>query len=502
MALTAKLQIKQLQSLVMTPQLMQSIRLLQFGHLELAAFVARELESNPLLEMSGDEDRVERQDSSQELPMDGPEIGAELETSTAALAENLGTSLDNVFEADAGERALPMPLSDPWKSPASAASLDGDAPDLDTWCAAKPTLREYLHQQRALAFKDKAEWLISGEIIDSLDEDGYLRRQSVEIATVLGVAVAQVEKAILTIQTFDPAGVCARDLGECLSIQLAERNRLDPAIARLLENLDLLALRDYAGLSRLCGVDRDEIVDMLDEIRRLDPRPGKRFDHQPIEVVVPDVRVIALPDGSWSVELNPATLPKVLINRDYYAIVSRNCRNDTEKAFIADRLQSANWLVRSLDQRAQTILKVALEIVKQQDMFLACGVAHLRPLNLKTVADAIKMHESTVSRVTTNKYMMTPRGPFEMKYFFTQAIASNSGSGPHSAEAVRHKIRQMIDSELANRVLSDEAIVDRLQHGGVDIARRTVAKYRESMNIPSSVQRRREKLAFATRQAI
>ncbi len=508
MALSAKLQIRQSQSLVMTPQLMQSIRLLQFSHLELSAFIAREIEKNPLLELA----EGEGPEISGELPMamgetgDGDvpaeRIGAELDTSTAALEENLGTSLENVFETTPGEREATPPLADPWKSPASTVSLDGEAPDLDAWCAAQVTLAEHLRAQAAFAFKDNVDSLIAAEIVDSLDDDGYLRRETTEIATTLGIGEARVESVIATIQGFDPPGVCARNLAECLSIQLAQKNRLDPAMAALLANLDLLARRDFAELTRLCGVDREDMVEMVQEIRELEPRPGSAFDHAPVQAVVPDVHVSAQPDGSWAIELNSETLPRVLVSRSYHATVSRACRNEAEKTFMADCLQNANWLVRSLDQRAQTILKVASEIVKQQDMFLAHGVQHLRPLNLKTVADAIKMHELTVSRVTSNKYMMTPRGLFELKYFFTQAIASNTGAEAHSAEAVRHRIRQLVDGESGRDVLSDDAIVDILKKSGIDIARRTVAKYRESMSIPSSVQRRREKLAFSTQEAV
>ncbi len=217
-----------------------------------------------------------------------------------------------------------------------------------------------------------------------------------------------------------------------------------------------------------------------------------------VQPIVPDVFVRAAPDGTWQVELNSDTLPKVLINQRYYAQVAKGTRNDKDKTYIADCLQTATWLVRALDQRAKTILKVSGEIVRQQDAFFAKGVQYLRPLNLKTVADAISMHESTVSRVTANKYMATSRGIFELKYFFTSSIASADGGEAHSAEAVRHRIRQLIDGETAADVLSDDNIVDRLREAGIDIARRTVAKYREAMRIPSSVQRRREKQAAAS----
>jgi RNA polymerase sigma-54 factor len=227
----------------------------------------------------------------------------------------------------------------------------------------------------------------------------------------------------------------------------------------------------------------------------LNPKPGLMFGSTMVQPIVPDVFVRPAPDGTWQVELNSDTLPKVLINQRYYAQVSGTTRNEKEKAYLADCLQTATWLVRALDQRAKTILKVSSEIVRQQDGFFAKGVQYLRPLNLKAVADAISMHESTVSRVTANKYMATSRGIFELKYFFTSAIAAADGGEAHSAEAVRHRIRQLIDGESTGNVLSDDTIVEKLHDAGIDIARRTVAKYREAMRIPSSVQRRREKQA-------
>jgi RNA polymerase sigma-54 factor len=295
------------------------------------------------------------------------------------------------------------------------------------------------------------------------------------------------------LQKFDPPGVCARNLCECLAIQLRELDRYDPAMRALVEHLDLLAKRDFASLRRLCGVDDEDMADMIGEIRRLDPKPGLKFGRARMQTMVPDVYVRPGPDGGWLVELNSDTLPRVLVNQTYYAQLSKALRKDGEKSYFTDCLQNATWLVRALDQRARTILKVATEMVRQQDGFFTHGVAHLRPLNLKAVADAIQMHESTVSRVTANKYMATNRGTFELKYFFTASIASADGGEAHSAEAVRHHIKQLIDTEDPSAILSDDAIVERLREADIDIARRTVAKYREAMRIPSSVQRRRDK---------
>ena len=369
---------------------------------------------------------------------------------------------------------------------------------MDDMAAAAVTLRDHVGEQIAFAFSDPAARLIARELAENLDDDGYMRADMAEICERLGTSLDDVVAVLSVCQTFEPAGLFARDLAECLALQLAQRDRLDPAMRALLENLDLLARRDFASLKRICGVEEDDLLDMLAEIRALDPRPGTRFAGGNTDAIVADVEVRAAGDGSWAVELNPETLPRVLVDHIYFAQVAGRAKDQAEKDFLSECLQNANWLTRSLDQRAKTILKVASEIVRQQDAFLAHGVRHLRPLNLRTVADAIGMHESTVSRVTANKYMLTPRGVFELRYFFTASIAASGGGEAHSSEAVRDRIREMIDGEKPADVLSDDAIVDMLRKSGVDIARRTVAKYRESMSIPSSVQRRREKRALAT----
>ncbi|MCH8240805.1 MAG: RNA polymerase factor sigma-54 [Proteobacteria bacterium] len=335
--------------------------------------------------------------------------------------------------------------------------------------------------------------LIGTHLIDMIDEDGYARGDLAALAQRLGAPMELIEETLAILQNFEPAGVFARDLAECLTLQLKDRNRFDPAIESFIANLDLLAARDLAGLKRACDVSDEDLADMITEIRSLEPKPGLKFGKSSLQPVVPDVFVRQRPDGSWLVELNTDTLPKVLVNQAYYATVSRSSSLKKDKIYLHDCLQNANWLVKSLDQRARTILKVAKEIVKQQDGFLVHGVQHLRPLNLKMVADAIEMHESTVSRVTSNKYMATSRGTFELKYFFTSAIASSRTGEAHSSEAVRHRIKHLIDNEAVSKILSDDKIVELLRLEGVDIARRTVAKYRESMRIPSSVQRRRDK---------
>jgi len=505
MALAAKLQLRQSQSLVMTPQLMQSIRLLQLTHIELERFIDEEIERNPLLERAEPQedatsDQSQKNEAEQKQASEGDWFEGETQWSAEAISEKLDSSLENLFPDDPGtSERLGPDLTAQWKSASggSGNATSSEGFDVGDMAAAAITLRDHVGEQIALASLGPGDRLIAGELADGLDETGYLRAGLDEIAARLGTDKAAVARVLEVCQTFEPAGLFARDLAECLSLQLIARDRLDPAMKALVANLELLARRDFQTLRRLCGVDEEDILDMLAEIRALDPRPGMAFSGGSSDAIVADVEVRAASDGTWAVELNPDTLPRVLVDNVYFARVAGHTKDQAEKDFLAECLQNANWLTRSLDQRAKTILKVASEIVRQQDAFLVHGVRHLKPLNLRTVADAISMHESTVSRVTANKYMLTPRGVFELRYFFTASIASAAGGEAHSSEAVRDRIKQMIDEEKPADVLSDDAIVDMLKENGVDIARRTVAKYREGMNIPSSVQRRREKRALA-----
>ena len=487
--LTQKLDMRQGQSLVMTPQLQQAIKLLQLSNIELCAFVEEELERNPLLERDerdadGETATAEREESSdlQELSLDRASREADDAVDADADVVNSHVSKSDLAGAPGG--------ATDWSKAGSGKSFDGEY-DAAANASREVSLAEHLHDQLSVAGAEPVTRMIAAWLIDQADDDGYLRADLGEMAQQLGVEQAAVEAALSLVQTFEPAGVMARDLKECLALQLADRDRLDPAMAALLDNLDRLAKHDYDALQSICGVDAEDLDEMVAEIRSLTPKPGLGFGGDSARAVEPDVMIRENPDGSWRVELNSETLPRVLVNQQYAAEIGRVARTEEDKTFISECSANASWLVKSLDQRARTILKVASEIVRQQDLFLAKGVAYLRPLNLKTVADAIGMHESTVSRVTSNKYVATPRGLFELKYFFTSAIASSGGGEAHSAEAVRYRIKALIDAETLDDVLSDDTLVERLRQEGIDIARRTVAKYREAMNIPSSVQRRR-----------
>ena len=501
MALGPRLDLRQTQSLVMTPQLRQAIKLLQYSNIEVAAFVEEELERNPLLE------RDERDDAPQperaaidQLP---ERLNGAMDAAEMAHSEILPTDQAAPLDADDAEhfdRGGPSD-GDQWGPLGGAAGSDGgrggtldfstDERGIEDMAETRRSLRDYLGEQLRLSFHDPVDRIVGAHLIALLCPAGRLTAEPAAIASAMNLPLERIEAVRGRMMRFDPVGLFARDLKECLAVQLAERNRLDPAMAALLDNLDLLARREMRRLATLCGVDAEDLADMVSEVRALDPKPAANYDSTPPQPLVPDVLMRPAADGGFMLELNPETMPRVLINQGFYARVAT--RGDkADRSFLAERLQTANWLVKSLQQRAQTILKVAAEIVRQQDGFFRLGVGHLRPLILRDIAEAVEMHESTVSRVTANKYVATPRGTFELKYFFTTAIAGTDGES-HSAEAVRHRIRGLIGAETNDAILSDDAIVAALRREGVDIARRTVAKYREALRIPSSVQRKREK---------
>jgi RNA polymerase sigma-54 factor len=510
MAFGPRLEFRQTQSLVITPQLLQAIKLLQLSTIELASYVEGELERNPLLERVDDPDSApiaapEFLPEAPAGPVEGDWASDELRTDRQSIETDIGTDLSNAFPDEAAnpatngpsERDGPtLPSLDGGTRLSGGGGIDGDDGLFDTLADRGVSLHDHLERQAMAVLTTTADRGIALAIIESIDAAGYLGESAADIAARLGVELEDVESVLAVIQQCEPVGIGARTLAECLTLQLRERNRFDPAMAALVDRLDLLAKRDFQQLKRFCRVDDEDLAEMVGEIRRLDPKPGLIFGGDPVQSVTPDVFVRAASDGGWAVELNSDALPRVIANRSYYARISKTKDKDG-KSFIDEAWASANWLTRSLEQRAKTILKVASEIVRQQDMFFMHGVQHLKPLNLKTIAEAVSLHESTISRVTSNKHMATPRGLFEMKYFFTAAIAGAAGEDAHSAEAVRCRIRQLIEAENPANVLSDDAIVGALKGQGVDIARRTVAKYREAMRIPSSAARRREKKAFA-----
>jgi RNA polymerase sigma-54 factor len=499
-----RLDLRQSQALVMTPQLQQAIKLLQLSNAELVAFVETELERNPLLEREDPDGPAEPAERATDLREAAPILdpiagggGASPAGGDAAPRDEapLDADFSNSFDEGPGDSPDPGGWDGPGARMGGGGGADFDDGDFafeNTLTRAK-TLREHLLDQVAVEIRDPVDRILAEQLVNQVDEAGYLQADVAQLAAALRCPVERVERVVARLQRFDPPGICARSLRECLALQLRERDRLDPAMEALIDNLPLLARRDIPALLKACGVDAADLADMAAEIRALDPKPGQRFDGAPAQPIIPDVLMRPASGGGWIIELNQDTLPRVLVNLRYHARVNGRLRGRGDKEFLADQLQSANWLVKSLHQRAQTILKVSSEIVRQQDAFFAHGVQFMRPLVLRDIAAAIEMHESTVSRVTTNKFLASPHGVFELKYFFTSSISDTAGGEGHSAEAVRHRIRALIDAEAPAKVLSDDALVDILKAEGIDIARRTVAKYREALHIPSSVQRRREK---------
>ena len=489
MALAQRQELRQSQSLVMTPQLQQAIKLLQLANVELVEYVDAQIEQNPLLELSEEAGEGEATEG-------GEASSAEAETP-------LDIDYDDIYAAEdksdhvADPRAAFSNGGSNGGAGGGSGGFDIHAPGLDQTLTREQTLREHLLAQLGLDVVDPVDRLIGVHLIDTIDDAGYLTGDLDSIAATVGCEVARVEASLAALQALDPPGVLARNLAECLAIQLRERNRLDPAMQTLVDNLALVADGDLDRLSDLCALEVDEIADMVSEIRGLNPKPGLAFEGEVIQEVVPDVFARRRANGDWSVDLNTDVLPKVLVDMVYHADISGRIKTREDKVYVSELLSAANWLIKSLDQRARTILRVGSELVRQQEAFFVHGIEYLRPLNLRDIAAAIDMHESTVSRVTANKFIATPRGIYPMKYFFNASIPSSAGGIAHAAEAVRHRIRQVVDAETADTVLSDDDIVAVLAGSDIEIARRTVAKYREAMHIPSSVQRRRQRRAQA-----
>ncbi|MCR2834215.1 RNA polymerase factor sigma-54 [Parerythrobacter lacustris] len=478
MAIGPRLDLRQSQSLVMTPQLQQAIKLLALSNLEIETFIGEALEANPLLE-AGEVSR-EAGDGSDEPPI-ASEPGADSGEGDGALDIDV-SSLDRDRDTGDGE----------WGSAGSSGASFDDLPDFENRSGDGPTLAEHLLDQVGAAAGDAREAFVARHLIGLLDEAGYLAADLREIAAELGVLPSELERALLVVQSLDPTGVGARTLGECLALQAQEADRYDPCMARLLDNLELVAKGEFARLRRMCDVDDEDFAEMLAELRSYDPKPGLRFGGSAETSVVPDVLLTAADGGGWDIRINEATLPRLVINREYYVELKGGCTDKASKAWLGEKLADANWLIKALDQRQKTILRTAAEIVKKQDGFFRRGVSELRPLTLREVAEEIEMHESTVSRVTSNKYLHCDRGTFELKYFFTSGVGSADGEGA-SSQAVKARIRSLCDAEDPKKILSDDTLVDMLKAEGFDLARRTVAKYREAIGIGSSVQRRRQK---------
>ncbi|MEP0189127.1 MAG: RNA polymerase factor sigma-54 [Erythrobacter sp.] len=497
MALGPRLDLRQSQSLVMTPQLQQAIKLLAASNLEIETFIGEALESNPLLEAGA----VSSEDTG--APTEPDDIPREEFTSDQLISQGAGeseapvdldpTALDRDRDTGDGRTNQDARGGSDWGAAGTGGGIGGDdLPDFGATHAAQVTLAEHLGNQVGVAAVDQREAFIARHLIGLLDDAGYLPFDLRDVAFDLGVELAAVERGLSVVHSLDPSGVGARDLAECLAIQAREADRYDPCMERLIDNLDLLAKGEVARLKRMCDVDDEDFADMLRELREYDPKPGLAFAGDSASAVIPDVLLNANDAGGWDIALNEDTLPQLVVNRGYFVELSDGSPDKETQGWLKEKLADAHWLIRALDQRQKTILKTAAEIVKQQDGFFRRGVSELRPLTLREVAEQIEMHESTVSRVTSNKYLSCERGTFELKYFFTSGVGSSDGEGA-SSEAIKARIKALTDAEDPKKVLSDQKLADMLNEEGFDLARRTVAKYREAVGIGSSAQRRRTK---------
>ncbi len=520
-----RLELRQSQQLSMTPQLQQAIKLLQMSNLELSEYLEEQLETNPLLERGSDEDitsldksdplqsaseadyhslREDREKTNQRQDEIRQQKEIEKDNEAPMASESdLDTDFDNNW-TNTGNGDLEDPSVYDTRDQSmngitgSGGSMKFDSPDYDfeNRISDETDLHQHLADQVRLTFTDDKDRMLAAVFIDHLDEAGYLRADLTAMAEGIGASVQKLHEILKKLQGFEPTGIFARTPAECFALQLEEKNRLDPMMQKFLDNMHYLERHDFAGLRKAVGCSEEDMSDMLKEIRALDPKPATQFDNHISQTMIPDAIMTPLPKtegGGWAVKLNSETLPRVLVNKTYYAEIKAVAKDKDSKAFVNEHWNNASWLVKAMDQRANTILKVAQEIIKKQDLFFLYGIEYLKPLVLRDVAEAIGMHESTISRVTTNKFMATPRGVFELKYFFTSSINSSNGMMDYSSEAVKAKIKSLIDGENPHKILSDAKIVKALKDDGVDIARRTVVKYREQMGFGSSVDRRRQK---------
>lgn len=500
MALTPQLRmdLRAAQSMVMTPQLSQAIALLQMTNLELNAYVEEQLAQNPFLEKSGgDTPPAGENTANPDLLTQQPN---DVRAAYDAVPEDKSTNAEPI--AHDGVYDEPQDASFHYDSDSYAGTgaggrsdFEGDERGYDATLATTISLRDHLLDQVAMSFSDPRDQALGGWLVDFIDEGGYLRQNLDELAANLKVDAVRLDGVLATLKTFDPTGIFARDLSECLALQLKDSGDWDDAYEKLLAHLDLLAGHDLKKLCTVCDIDMQDLKERVAHIRTLNPKPASAFDHLIVQTALPDVLMTPIPKsqgGGWRVELNHDTLPKVLINNSYVAEVESAGGGRETKSYVSQQLANANWLIRAMDQRAQSVLAIASAIVEAQQGFFLYGIEFLKTMTLKDIAEEVGVHESTVSRIVNGKFMATPRGLFELKFFFSSGVTNTDGQDV-AAEAVKAKIKTMIDAEDPKDILSDDTLAEMLQKDGINVARRTVAKYREAMGFGSSVQRRRQK---------
>lgn len=497
MAIEPKLEIKQSQSLLMTPQLRQAINLLQMSNLELNSLIEEELSANPLLER---EDSRTETSSPEEKNIDNYDDEPLVENPISEEEFSPDIDYDNSFADDFGSdrEGYDIPADYNWQDYALTKNANNAAsPDYDYFeqkLSSQKSLYDEINEQIDICFTSPKDKIIAAVLMENLDDSGWFIGNKPQLAARLCTAESKINQILSVMKTFEPSGLFAENLAECIASQLREKNRLDCLMEKLLQHLDLLAERKYKELLKLLNITQEDLLTMIDDIKSVNPKPAADYHVSAAQYIIPDVFVRRGSHGGYSIELNNLSLPRLLINRRYYTEVSRaESKNKSVQRYLKTQLGNAGFLLKSLRQRAETILRVSEEIVKTQYDFFEKGIDFLKPLTLKAIAEAVEMHESTVSRVTTNKYMHTPIGIFELKYFFTTAMTNYSGGDAASALTIKHKIKNLIEKESPGAVLSDDKISELLAREGLKVARRTVAKYRESLNIPGSSERKKQK---------
>jgi RNA polymerase sigma-54 factor len=480
-----RLDLRLSQKLIMTPQLQQAIKLLQLSRLELSQVISQEMSENPLLEEVGQESEQEQEEET--LPAEGGEEGEGETKDLESEWERQGEELRSQWEDYLGEDFARG------KSAGTIENPTDDAPSYEQTLTRSPTLVDHLNNQLSLVRLSDREREIGQLIIGNIDENGYVRLSVEELSETSGAPVDQIESVLKIVQAFDPAGVAARDLRECLLIQVREKGIADPLVKAIIsEHLPLVEVRKYRAIAKALRVSLEDVIAAVKIMETLEPKPGRPFFSNEAQTIIPDVYVVKS-EGEYQVLLNDDGLPKLHVSSFYRKMLtSQTDTSGSVKQYLNDHLKSAVWLIRSIEQRNRTIYKVARSIVNLQREFFERGIGHLKPLVLRQVAEDINMHESTISRVTTNKYMHTPHGLFELKFFFTNSVGPREGpEGDLSSVTVREIIRQMVVEEGSDHPLRDQEIVDRLKEKNIHIARRTVAKYRAELKIPSASRRRK-----------
>lgn len=492
MAITPKLELKQSQSLLMTPQLRQAINLLQMSNLELNALIEEELISNPLLQK---EEADAGNDAEQPQTIDDYDTEENPSFSEEEFAPDFDLA-DRFDDSGADSEGYDDNASEnnySWEEYNRNKNNRGNE-DYDFFekrLSDKPSLYQILREQIGLNFTNAQDRFIAQRLCEYLDEAGYFRGNKEQIAATLKIKESRIEEILKKLKDFEPSGIFAENLAECLEIQLKETEKTTSKIFSILNNLPLLAEGKLKELKKRCLLTDEELAAGIKKIKSLNPKPAADYNSETAAIIIPDVFVKRDKYGIYHVELNNMSLPRVLINRQYYAEI-KNGEKSTRR-YIKENLNSANFLIKALHQRAESILRVSEEIVKRQYDFFEQGIEHLKPMSLKDIAEALEIHESTVSRITNGKYMHTPLGLFELKYFFSQAAGSYTGEEQTSVLSIKHKLKKWIEEETPEHILSDEELSEFFAKEGLKVARRTVAKYREALGIGSSAERKRAK---------